>query len=175
MFQTRLLMTLALAAGAIANAQTPWSANASTAVPLFPSNGVITTETVDGNVHGRGVRPRASVAQPVLGSYLYIPVTAPHKSIMACIAVRADDPVGGKVTAELFRQPRNNVSAGALPALGSVSTGVGGFQFKSSAFAAVAIDYQSFTYYIRLTLIGAAASTATQPITFDVSLTQNCG
>ncbi len=174
MFQTRLLMTLALVAGAIANAQTPWSANATTAVPLFPSNGVITTETVDVNPHGRGVRPRVSVAQPGTGSFLYIPVTAPHKSIMACIAVRADDPVGGKVIAELFKQPRNNVAAGAS-SLGSVSTVAGGFQFKVSPFAAVAIDYQSFTYYIRLTLISAAASTATQPIAFDVSLTQNCG
>ena len=173
MFRINLVTVLTIVAAASGSAQTPWSANATTAVPNFQSNAVVKTTTVDsGNPHGRGVSPR-STPEGAGTSLLYIPVTAPNKNVSKCIGLRASDPMGGLVTAELYSQPRNGAAGGAS-LLGKVATVGAGYQYREKQ-APVTIDYSANSYYIRLTLSSTtAAGTANQPIAFDVSLTAAC-
>lgn len=172
MFRIKLLMTVSVMAGAVASGQVPWSANASTAVPLFPAIGSILTETVDVNPHGRGVRPHMGLHPTPL--FLYIPITAPNNNSSGCLGLRAEDTnaQGGFVVAELYRQPRSTDPSG-FTLLGSVATSTSGFQYREKQISFVT-DYAKFTYYIRLKLT-PAAPTATQPIAFDVSLIPHCG
>jgi len=160
--------------------QSIWSANVATGVPNFPVTGIVKTTTVDTTVHGRGVKP----VNPPNGagtSYLYIPVTAPNNSTFACIGLRAmDNTNAGLVRAEFWRQPRN-AAPGPAVLLGQVSTvdvfvPVDGFQFQTSPFAAVIINYNLFTYYIRVMMTQQSISTAAPlPVTaLDVSLSQYC-
>ena len=169
--------TLLVASDAFA--QSIWSANAATGVPNFLSTGDVKTTTVDTTIHGRGVRPRLT-AEGAGASFVYIPVTAPQGSNFACIGLRAMDNAadGGSIRAEFWRQPRNANAGPAvlLGAVGSVVAAGDGFQFQQAAFGAQVINYNLFTYYIRLNMyhqpsaVGAIASV----IALDVSLSQYC-
>lgn len=158
------------------SAQTVWTANATTAVPEFQNSGLVKTTTVDVNAHGRGVQPRTTV-EGSGQSRLYIPVTAPNQTKFGCIGLRAQDSsTTGSIRAEFVRQPRNGNPAGAVT-LGSVSSNDTGFQFVVAPFAVQVIDYNQFTYYIRLTFVYQSPATAfvPPPIAFDLSLSANCG
>lgn len=158
--------------------QNVWTANATTAVPNFQSNGSVKTMTEDTTIHGRGIRPRL-VTEGMGTSYAYIPVTAPNGSTFACIGLRAmDNQPSGAIRAEFIRQPRNGNAGPAvtLGAVGSVNAAGDGFQFVTAAFGAQAINYPAFTYYVRLTFSyqGAATAAIPSPIALDVSLAPNC-
>jgi hypothetical protein len=159
-------------------AQNVWTANATTAVPNFQSNGSVKTTTVDTTIHGRGIRPRPAPDGSGT-SFAYIPVTAPNGSTFACIGLRAMDNLSsGAIRAEFIRQPRNG-NAGPAVTLGgvaSVNAGGDGFQFVTNAFAAQVINYPSFTYYVRLTFSyqGSATAAIPSPIALDVSLAGTC-
>jgi hypothetical protein len=171
---TGLLMAMSLNLAA----QNVWTANATTAVPNFQSNGSVKTTTVDATIHGRGIRPR--FAPDGAGtSFAYIPVTAPNGSTFACIGLRAMDNLSsGAIRAEFIREPRNGNAGPAvtLGAVGSVNAAGDGFQFVTNAFAAQVINYPLFTYYIRLTFsYQSSGLVATpSPIALDVSLAGTC-
>ncbi len=170
-----LSVSLLLTFGA-ASAQTVWSANATTAVPNYPTTAVVKTTTVDVNAHGRGLRPRMTPEGFGI-SNAYIPVTAPQQSVFACISIRAEDSnTAGSIRAEFVRQPRN-ANPGPAVTMGTVGTNDSGFQFQSAAFGAHVINYSLYTYYIRLTFSyqGAATGAVPSPIAFDLSLSGTCG
>jgi hypothetical protein len=160
------------------SAQNVWTANATTGVPNFQSNGTVKTTTVDTTIHGRGVRPR--FAPDGSGtSYLYIPVTAPNGSTFSCIGLRAmDNSSSGAIRAEFVRQPRNGNAGPAvtLGGVGSVDAAGDGFQFVTNPFAAQVINYTLFTYYIRIGFYyqGSATAAIPSPIALDVSLSGTC-
>ncbi len=160
------------------SAQNVWTANATTAVPNFQSNGIVKTTTVDTTVHGRGVRPRMTT-EGIGTSFLYIPVTAPNGTTFACIGLRAmDNSPSGSIRAEFIRQPRNGNPGPAvtLGAVGSFDAAGDGFQFVTAPFAAQIINYSLNTYYVRLAMSyqGAATAVIPSPIALDVSLSQTC-
>ena len=160
------------------SAQVVWTANGTTAVPNFQSTGVIKTMTVDATIHGRGVRPRMT-AEGMGVSFLYVPVTAPQASTFACIGLRAaDNSPTGSIRAEFIRQPRNGnpAPAATLGAVGTFDAAGDGFQFVTAPFAAQVINYNLFTYYVRLVMNyqGAATALIPSPIAFDVSLSSTC-
>jgi hypothetical protein len=158
--------------------QNVWTANATTAVPNFQSNGSVKTMTEDTTIHGRGIRPRPAPDGSGT-SFAYIPVTAPNGSTFACIGLRAMDNLpSGSIRAEFIRQPRNGNMGPAvtLGGVGSVNAAGDGFQFVTNAFGAQVINYPAFTYYIRLTFSyqGAATAAIPSPIALDVSLAATC-
>jgi hypothetical protein len=175
---TSRMLLLAGALSVSLFAQSPWSANATTGVPNFQSTGVVKTQTVDTTIHGRGVRPRMTVEGNGT-SYLYIPVTAPNTTKFGCLGLRAaDNSNSGDIKAEFIQQPRNGNAAPAVT-LGSVATANAagdGFQFVTAPFAGVAIDYNLFSYYVRVTMNyqGSVVAVIPSPIVFDVSLTNSC-
>jgi hypothetical protein len=157
-----------------------WSANVATGVPNFQSNGVVKTTTVDATPHGRGVRPRMT-SEGFGTSFVYIPVTAPNNSSFGCIGLRAmDNMPGGIAQAEFWRQPRDG-NPGPAVLLAGVSTidvfaPADGFQFRTAAFAAVPINYNLYTYYIRVAMYhqGSAVGASPSVIALDVSLSGTC-
>jgi hypothetical protein len=177
--RTKLLAALVFALAAFdVSAQNVWTANATTAVPNFLSNGTVKTTTVDTTIHGRGVRPRTT-PEGFGTSFLYIPVTAPNGTTFACIGLRAmDNSISGNIRAEFVRQPRNGNAGPAvtLGAVGSVDAAGDGFQFVTGPFAAQVLNYSQNTYYIRLNMNyqGSPAALIPSPIALDVSLSGTC-
>jgi hypothetical protein len=169
------MMFLVLLAAASLPAQT-WTANATTAVPNFSPTGLVKTTTFDGGVHGKGVTPRPGAEGQGI-SFLYVPVTAPQGSTFACIGLRADDATAlGAIRSEFYRQPRDG-NPGPAVLLGAVTTGNAGFQFDQAGFAAQVINYNFFTYYIRIIFSVHPSSTVPPPqglIAYDVSLSPTC-
>ena len=174
---TKLLIFIPLVAFEL-SAQVTWTANATTAVPNFPSNGVVKTTTVDSTVHGRGLRPLMT-PNGFGTSLAYVPVTAPQGTQFACIGLRAADASSsGSVMAEFLRQPRQ-ADPGPAVTMGSVTTtnaAGDGFQFVTAPFIAQTIDYERYSYYVRIIFSyqGAATAVIASPIAFDVSLRTTC-
>lgn len=174
---TKLLLFIPLVAFQLP-AQVTWSANATTAVPNFQSTGVVKTTTVDATVHGRGLRPRMT-PEGFGTSFAYIPVTAPQGTQFACIGLRAaDNSPAGSITAEFLRQPRQ-ADPGPAVTMGTVTTinaAGDGFQFVTAPFPVQVIDYDRYSYYVRLVFSyqGAATTVVASPIAFDTSLRINC-
>jgi hypothetical protein len=169
-----IMFLVPLAAGSL-SAQT-WTANATTAVPNFAPTGLVKTTTFDGGIHGKGVMPRPGF-EGTGTSYLYVPVTAPQGSKFACIGLRADDATPfGAIRSEFYRQPRDG-NPGPAVLLAAVATGNGGFQFDQAVFPVQVINYNLFTYYIRISF-GVTATAGIPPpqglIAYDVSLSPFC-
>jgi hypothetical protein len=158
------LALLGLALTASGQAQNVWSACAVTAVPYYDAAGNVRTQTFDLPLNSRGIRLLPGFNGT---AYAYLPVTASNGAVFSKIVLVAQDPAGGLVRAEFFKQPR--IGPGIPTLLGVVTTiAVGAVQTRISVpFAPEVINQANFAYYIRLTL----KRDANQLITaYDVSL-----